>query len=441
MTDNKKIYIETYGCQMNFSDTEIILGILDENGYEITEDVNSSDIIFLNTCSVRENAEKKIFKRLNELKKIKTRKKDLIVGILGCTAERLKNDLLEKYDIVDLIIGPDEYRKVPALLKNRRETGEKGIAVVLSEMETYDDILPFRKNGVTAFISVMRGCNNFCSYCIVPFTRGRERSRNAGTIVREAEELVRSGVKDIWLLGQNVNSYRCEGIDFPELLKIIAGKLPGVRIRFITSHPYDLSDKLLEIMAEHKNICKYIHLPLQSGSDKILKVMNRLYSAADYLRIIQRARNIMPDVGLSTDIICGFPGETDDDHKKTLDLLNEIKFDSAFTFAYSPRENTEAFELGDSIPSEIKSERLKEIIQLQRNISLEVHNKMLGKILNVLFESRSKRSDKQLMGRTDCNKSVIIEKGKYEIGDFLDVKIEKVNSATLFGKVTGITND
>lgn len=447
-SNDKRVYIETYGCQMNYSDTEIVLSVLSDFGYNETSDINNTDVILLNTCSIREHAEHKIYKRLDDLKKYKKSNPNLIIGILGCMAERLRDDLLSKRKIVDVIVGPDEYRKVPHLIDNVIETGEKGIAVKLSRVETYDDITPLRREGVTAWISIMRGCDKFCTFCVVPFTRGRERSRSLNNIVEESVRLYVDGVRDIWLLGQNVNSYKFGDNDFADLLRQVALAVPGMRIRYTTSHPYDLSMKLLETMAEHKNICNYIHLPLQSGSDKVLKSMNRLYSVEQYLNVMKKSREMMPDVGLSTDIISCFPGESEDDHKMTMEVIREVRFDGAYTFVYSPRENTKAIYLKDDIDEETKTRRLDEIITLQRKISVEINSELIGKTKQVLVESLSRKSDEFYMARTDCNKSVIIptqtvhvnESGElimkktYKIGDMLNVKITKANSATLFGE-------
>ncbi|HMS35135.1 MAG TPA: tRNA (N6-isopentenyl adenosine(37)-C2)-methylthiotransferase MiaB [Ignavibacteria bacterium] len=447
-SNDKRVYIETYGCQMNYSDTEIVLSVLSDFGYNETSDINNTDVILLNTCSIREHAEHKIYKRLDDLKKYKKSNPNLIIGILGCMAERLRDDLLSKRKIVDVIVGPDEYRKVPHLIDNVIETGEKGIAVKLSRVETYDDITPLRREGVTAWISIMRGCDKFCTFCVVPFTRGRERSRSLNNIVEESVRLYVDGVRDIWLLGQNVNSYKFGDNDFADLLRQVALAVPGMRVRYTTSHPYDLSMKLLETMAEHKNICNYIHLPLQSGSDKVLKSMNRLYSVEQYLNVMKKSREMMPDVGLSTDIISCFPGESEDDHKMTMEVIREVRFDGAYTFVYSPRENTKAIYLKDDIDEETKTRRLDEIITLQRKISVEINSELIGKTKQVLVESLSRKSDEFYMARTDCNKSVIIptqtvhvnESGElimkktYKIGDMLNVKITKANSATLFGE-------
>ena len=447
--NDKKVYIETYGCQMNYSDTEIVLSVMDEFGYNETTDINDTDVILLNTCSIRENAEHKVYKRLDDLKKYKVRNPNLVIGILGCMAERLRDDLLNKRKIVDVIAGPDEYRKVPHLIDNTIETGEKGIAVKLSRVETYDDITPLRREGITAWISIMRGCDKFCTFCVVPFTRGRERSRSLTNIVNEARRLNEDGVKDIWLLGQNVNSYKFEDNDFSDLLREVAIAVPEMRIRYTTSHPYDLSMKLLETMAKYDNICNYIHLPVQSGSDRVLKSMNRLYTVEHYLNVMRKSRELMPDVGLSTDIISCFPGETEDDHKMTLDVISEVRYDGAYTFVYSPRENTKAYYLPDDIDQETKTRRLDEIITLQRKISVEINKELVGKTKKVLIESLSRKSDDFYMARTDCNKSVIIPvepghvssagelviKQQYKIGDFVNAKINKANSATLFAEV------
>jgi len=435
--NHKKVYIETYGCQMNISDSEIVLSVMSEFGYNESTEMEQADIILLNTCSVRDNAEQRIKNRLQHLTRYKKNHPDRIIGILGCMAERLRGDLLEKEKVVDLIVGPDEYRKLPHLIENLLETGEKGIAVKLSKVETYDDITPVRKDGVTAFISVMRGCDKFCSFCVVPFTRGRERSRAMNSIVDEAKRLFDEGLKEVTLLGQNVNSYRDEGKDFADLLKAAALAVPDMRIRYTTSHPYDLSDKLLETMAEFGNICKYIHLPVQSGSDRVLKLMNREYSVEHYKGIISKAKSLMPGIGLSTDIIAGFPTETEEEHKMTMELMAEVEYDGAFMFAYSPRENTKAYKYLDDIPWEIKQRRLDEIIEQQRQISYKINNQLVGKEKEILIETPSKKSPDYLMGRTDCNKSTIIPKEKYKIGDLVKVKITKANSATLFAEAVG----
>lgn len=432
--NDKKVYIETYGCAMNFSDTEIVLSVMSEFGYNETEDLKDSDVILLNTCSIRENAETRIYNRLKHLSAYKKKNPYKIVGLIGCMAERLRHDLIQKEKFVDLIVGPDEYRKIPHLIDNLVETGEKGIAVKLSKIETYDDIMPVRKEGINAWISVMRGCDKFCTFCVVPFTRGRERSRKISSIVNEAKKLFDEGVKEVTLLGQNVNSFNDDGNDFADLLREVAKAVKGMRIRYSTSHPYDCSKKLIETMAEFDNICNYIHLPVQSGSERILKLMNRLYSIEQYMNILNYAKKLMPGVGLSTDIIAGFPNETDEDHKLTIELLEEVKYDSAYTFAYSPRENTKAYKMEDNVKEEVKAQRLDEIIQTQRKISAKIYKNMVGKNTEILLESVSKKSSDYLMGRTDCNKSVILQRGTHNLGDFVKVIIKKSNSATLFAE-------
>lgn len=430
--NDKKVYIETYGCAMNFSDTEIVLSVMSDFGYNETDDINNSDVILLNTCSIRENAETRIYNRLKHLSAHKRKNPYKIIGILGCMAERLRYDLIEKEKCVDLIVGPDEYRKIPHLIHNVFETGERGVAVKLSKIETYDDILPVRKEGINAWISIMRGCDKFCTFCVVPFTRGRERSRKVESIVKEVKMLFDEGIKEVTLLGQNVNSFNDEGNDFADLLKSVAVSVPEMRIRYSTSHPYDCSEKLINTMAEFGNICNYLHLPVQSGSERILRLMNRLYSIDQYLNVMNYAKKTIPGIGLSTDIITGFPSETEEDHKMTLDLMKEVGFDSAYTFAYSPRENTKAFKMEDNVSDDLKTRRLNEIIHHQRKISADIFKEMVGKKVDILIEGVSKKSDDYLMGRTDCNKSVIIPKRNHKIGDLVNTFIVKSNSATLF---------
>jgi tRNA-2-methylthio-N6-dimethylallyladenosine synthase len=431
----KRLYVETYGCQMNFADTEIVNGIMNKYGYHTTENIDESSVILLNTCSIRDHAEAKIYQRLTELKKYKQANSGVVVGIIGCMAERLKQDLIEKTRLVDLIIGPDEYRKLPYLIENLCENGEKGVAVRLSRVETYDDIVPLRKEGISAWLAVMRGCDKFCSFCVVPYTRGRERSRNLEGVVDEVKQLWNEGFKEVTLLGQNVNSYRSGNNDFADLLASCARAVPQMRIRFTTSHPQDLSDKLLETIAEHKNLCKYIHLPVQSGSNRILDLMKRSYTIEHYLSLVEKAKKIIPDAALSTDIISGFPTETEDDHKMTLAVMKEVKYDGAYMFKYSAREKTKACQMGDDVDDETKTKRLMEIIELQRQISFELNSKMVGNTYEILIESLSKKSDEMLSGRTDGNKSVIIPKNGTSIGEKVTVKIKKANSATLFGEV------
>lgn len=432
--NDKKVYIETYGCAMNFSDTEIVLSVLSDFGYNETDDIKNSDVILLNTCSIRENAETRIYNRLKHLSAHKKKNPYKVIGILGCMAERLRHDLIEKEKFVDLIIGPDEYRKLPHLIDSLIETGEKGVAVQLSKVETYDDIIPIRKEGINSWISVMRGCDKFCTFCVVPFTRGRERSRKVESIIKEAKMLFDEGIKDVTLLGQNVNSFNDEGNDFADLLGRVAKAVPEMRFRYSTSHPYDCSKKLIETMAEHDNVCNYLHLPVQSGSERVLKLMNRLYTIEQYMEIMNYAKELMPGIGLSTDIITGFPTETEEDHQMTIDLLEQVEYDGAYTFAYSPRENTKSYRMNDDVPMEVKTRRLDEIIHVQRKVSARIYKGMVGKTVEVLIESNSKKSDDYLMGRTDCNKSVILLKRNNKIGDLVNVKIVKSNSATLFAE-------
>jgi tRNA-2-methylthio-N6-dimethylallyladenosine synthase len=394
----------------------------------------------VNTCSIRENAEQRIYGRLGNFKAIKDKKPDLVVGVLGCMAERLRKDLVDKKKIVDVVVGPDEYRRLPELI-DVAFNGDKGIGVKLSKTETYDDIIPHREDGLSAWISVMRGCDKFCTFCVVPFTRGRERSRSLASVVEEVTQLAQRGFKDVSLLGQNVNSYRDNGNDFADLLAACAKADSSVRIRFTTSHPQDLSDKLLYTIAEHKNICNYIHLPVQSGSDRILELMNRTYTIEHYLNLIERARKIIPGVSFSTDIIAGFPTETYEDHVKTLDVMREVKYDGAFMFKYSPREGTKAFRIEDDVPEETKTKRLQEIIYIQQQISFELNQQLIGTEEIVLVEGFSKKSDQFLSGRTDSNKVVIIPiDEEIKTGDYIKVKINRATSATLFGDFLSFEN-
>jgi len=429
----KHIYIETYGCQMNVADSEVVMGIMHSEGYRITRQVSQADVILVNTCSVRENAEQRIFGRLGYLKRYKHQNPGVVIGILGCMAGRLRSRLMEEENIVDVVVGPDEYRKLPGLVESAAN-GTKGIAVRLSRVENYDDIIPLRTDGISAWISVMRGCDKFCTFCIVPFTRGRERSRSVANVVREVEELSARGFKEVTLLGQNVNSYRDGEYDFADLLATVAGVDRSIRVRFTTSHPQDMSDKLIRAIARYSNVCNHIHLPVQSGSDRILELMNRTYTRERYLDLVKRIKSAIPDIGLSTDIIAGFPTETEDDHQMTLDLLGEVRYDGAFMFKYSPRENTPAYKMGDSIPDEIKVRRLSEIIELQHRISQENNRALIGCAVEVLVEGESKKSNEEWTGRTDTNKVVIFPKENSEVGDYVCVKIFRATSATLFGE-------
>ena len=428
-----KIYIETYGCQMNLADTEIVLGILGNKGYIVTQEATEADVVLINTCSIRENAEQRIYGRLGNFKNIKGSKPHLVIGILGCMAERLRKDLVEKKSIVDLVVGPDEYRRLPELI-DVAYNGDKGIGVKLSRTETYDDIIPHREEGLQAWISVMRGCDKFCTFCVVPFTRGRERSRSADSIIEEVKELSTRGFKEVTLLGQNVNSYKDIETDFADLLASCADVDRSVRFRFTTSHPQDLSDKLLYTIAENRNICNYIHLPIQSGSNRVLELMNRTYTIEHYLKLIEKARKIIPGVSFSTDIITGFPTETYEDHVKTLEGLREVRFDGAYMFKYSPREGTKAFKMKDNVPEETKAKRLQEIIDLQQQISYEINQQLIGSEEIVLVEGQSKKSDLFFAGKTDTNKVVIFPKDNIvKAGNYVSIKINRATQATLFG--------
>jgi tRNA-2-methylthio-N6-dimethylallyladenosine synthase len=435
----RTLYVETYGCQMNISDSEIVMGVMQKNGYAIADRPDNADIIFLNTCAIRDNAEKKIHERLKHLKFYKKQRRHLVVGVLGCMAERLRDQLINTEKLVDIVVGPDEYRRIPELVEEAF-AGEKGIAVKLSRVETYDDILPLRTEGISAWITVMRGCDNFCSFCVVPFTRGRERSRAQMSIVDEVRSLWDNGFKEVTLLGQNVNSYRDEenSNDFADLLAACARAVPNMRIRYTTSHPHDMSDKLIETMAEHDNISKYIHLPVQSGSDRILKLMNRDYSVEHYYERMNKIKELMPHCALSTDIITGFPTETEEDHEATMELMRIVRYDGAYMFKYSPRERTKAWKMGDDVPDAVKVDRLNRIIEQQQNISHDINQKHIGTIEPILVEGPSKRNQTEWQGRTDSNKVVIFphnEETGYVVGDIVKVRVHRATSATLFGDV------
>lgn len=431
---HRSIYIETYGCQMNFADTEIVNGILNEQGYELAKDVDTADAIFMNTCAIRDNAEQRIYGRLSNFEHLKKRNPHLVIGILGCMAERLRSSLLEENSSVDIVCGPDEYRRLPALIDEAFQ-GEKGIRTQLSRVETYDDIVPLRTDGISAWVSVMRGCDKFCTYCVVPFTRGRERSRTLEGIVGEVRELVARGFREVTLLGQNVNSYLDGTNDFATLLEAVAAIDPELRVRFTTSHPQDMSPRLIDAIADTPNICSFIHLPFQSGSDRILELMNRTYTRAHYLELVERIRARIPGVSMSTDVIAGFPTETEDDHRDTLSLMEELRYDGAFMFKYSPREKTKAWKMGDDVPDDVKGRRLEEIIELQRRISYENNKALIGRTERILLEGPSKRSQEEWMGRTDTNKSVIVTKAAFSVGQYIDVRIVSATSATLFGEI------
>jgi tRNA-2-methylthio-N6-dimethylallyladenosine synthase len=437
----KKLFIETYGCQMNVADSEVVASIMETIGYEMVENIADADTIFINTCSIRENAEQKIFSRLQHFQAMKRKKRGLIVGILGCMAERIKEELLEN-NVVDLVVGPDAYLDLPNLI-GMIENGEKAINVQLSTTETYKEVIPSRISGnrISGFVSITRGCNNFCSYCIVPYTRGRERSREVESILKEIKDLESKEFKEVTLLGQNVNSYAYDAgegeiITFPKLLQLIAEEFPGMRIRFTTSHPKDMSDAIIETMAAYPNICNHIHLPVQSGSNKILQAMNRKYTKEWYLERIAAIRRIIPDCGITTDLFCGFHGETEEDHRETLSLMREVVFDAAFMFKYSERPGTYASKhLPDDIPEDVKIARLNEIIEEQNRLSAISNQNDVGREFEVLAEGVSKRSKEQLFGRTQQNKVVVFPRGDYKIGDLVRVRIVSVTSATLIGKL------
>lgn len=434
--EGKKLFIETYGCQMNAGDSEIVVSIMQDHGYRYTEDISEADIVLINTCSIRDNAEQRIWGRLSAMRQIKKRKPTLIVGIIGCMAERLKEQLIEKGTGVDIVAGPDSYRSLPDLVRTA-EDGAKGINVELSKEETYAEIAPVRldRNGVSAFIAIMRGCNNFCSYCVVPYTRGRERSRNCNTIVAEARTLFENGYREVTLLGQNVNSYCYGEVGFPELMAMVAEISPLLRVRFATSHPKDISDRLLEVMARYENICKAIHLPAQSGSNTMLDKMNRKYTREWYLERIAAIRHYMPDCAITTDLISGFCGETLEDHEATLSLMREVGYAGAFMFKYSERPDTfSARHFADDISEEEKTRRLNEVIALQNQLSIESNEAEVGLIRQVLVEGTSKRSEEQLCGRTSQNKMVVFNRGNHAAGDYVMVKITGCSSATLFGE-------
>ncbi len=441
----KKLYIETYGCQMNVADSEVVASVMKMAGYDVCEDESEADAVFLNTCSVRENAENKIYNRLDTLNAERKKGRKLILGVLGCMAERVKNDLLDHHH-ADLVCGPDAYLDLPDLTA-QAEGGHKAINTELSTTETYRDILPQRVCGsrVSGFVSIMRGCNNFCHYCIVPYTRGRERSRDVESILREVADLHDKGFKEVTLLGQNVNSYglspsgkAVEGdTSFAQLLRKVARSVPDMRVRFTTSNPEDMSEDILHAIAEEPNLCHHIHFPVQSGSDRILKLMNRKYTREDYLRKVDAIRRIIPDCGLTTDIFVGYHDETDEDYMQTLSLVKEVGYDSAFMFKYSERPGTYAAKhLPDNVPEEVKLARLNELISLQTAISAERNKADEGREFEVLIESFSKRSHSQLMGRTPQNKAVVLDKGSHHIGDRVRVRITHSSSATLFGEET-----
>lgn len=442
---NKRFYIESYGCQMNFSDSEIVASILNGAGFGATRNFEEADLVLLNTCSIREKAEQTVRKRLTEFRKIKERNPGLLVGVLGCMAERLKSKLLEEEKLVDLVVGPDAYRTLPGLIE-AAETGQKSVNVMLSREETYADIAPVRldSNGITAFVSIMRGCNNMCSFCVVPFTRGRERSRDAFSIVSECTELYQKGFREVTLLGQNVDSYYWhnektdQAISFAMLLKMVADIAPELRVRFSTSHPKDITDEVLHVMAAYPNICKYIHLPVQSGSTRILQLMNRTYTREWYMAKVNRIREILPDCGISADIIAGFCTETEEDQQDTLSIMEHSKYDMSYMFFYSERPGTlAARRYADDIPEEVKKRRLQEIVQLQNKLSLESNQRDVGKTFEVLIEGDSKKSEADWMGRNSQNKVIVFPKANhsYKKGEYVQVKVTDCTQATLLGNI------
>lgn len=437
--NEKKLFVETYGCQMNVADSEVVASVMQMAGYTMTDKIEDADAVFVNTCSVRDNAEQKIYSRLQYFQSLKRKRKQLIVGVLGCMAERVKDVLIEEHK-VDLVVGPDSYLDLPNLI-GAVEQGEKAINVELSTQETYKDVIPLKIGGIriSGFISIMRGCNNFCSYCIVPYTRGRERSRDVESILNEVRDMKAQGFREVTLLGQNVNSYLFEqddrSITFPLLLELVAKEVPDMRIRFTTSHPKDMSDDTLRVMAAYHNICKHIHLPAQSGSSHILKVMNRHYTREWYLGRIAAIREILPKCAISTDLFCGFHSETEEDYEQTLSLMREVRYDSAFLFKYSERPGTYAAKhLADDIPEGEKIRRLQRMIDLQNKLSEASNKRDIGKVFEVLIEGFSKRSREQLFGRTGQNKVVIFDKQNYRVGQYVQVKITHVSSATMFGE-------
>ncbi|WP_128545296.1 tRNA (N6-isopentenyl adenosine(37)-C2)-methylthiotransferase MiaB [Larkinella soli] len=439
----KRLYIESYGCQMNYSDSEIVAAVMRNAGFATTSTAEEADVIFLNTCAIRDNAEQKVRNRLKQLNGLKKRRPELLVGMLGCMAERLKAKLLEEEKIVDIVAGPDAYRDIPKLVEEA-ESGQKAVNVFLSREETYADISPIRlnSNGVTAFISIMRGCDNMCSFCVVPYTRGRERSRDPHSIVREARDLFEAGYREVTLLGQNVDSYKwtpegsTETVTFAQLLESVARVSPDLRIRFSTSHPKDITDEVLYTMAKFDNICKYIHLPAQSGNSRILKLMNRTYDREWYLRKIDRIRAVLgDDCGISHDMIAGFCSETEEEHQDTLSLMEYARYDYGYMFAYSERPGTPAAKkYADDIPYDVKLRRLNEIIALQQRLSLERNRRHIGKVHRVLIEGTSKRSEDFLCGRNDQNKMVVFPKGRYAKGDYVNVLVTDCTAATLLGE-------
>ena len=441
----KRFYIESYGCQMNFADSEVVASILHKEGYGATPNLEEADLVFINTCSIREKAEQTVRKRLTEFRKLKKKKKGMLVGVLGCMAERLKSKFLEEEKLVDIVVGPDAYRSLPSLVEEA-EGGQKAVNVLLSRDETYADISPVRldSNGVSAFVSIMRGCNNMCSFCVVPFTRGRERSRDAASIINECRDLFENGYKEVTLLGQNVDSYyfvdepNDRVVTFAKLMEEVAQISPLLRVRFSTSHPKDITDDVLHTMAKYENICNYIHLPVQSGSSRILQLMNRTYTREWYMAKVDRIRQIIPDCGISSDIITGFCTEEEKDHRDTISIMEYSRYDFSYMFFYSERPGTLAQRrYKDDIPEDVKKRRLQEIVEIQNKLSQESNKKDIGKTFTVLIEGDSKKNDKEWKGRNSQNKVIVFPKENYSLknGDYVQVKVLDCTQATLLGKI------
>ena len=432
--ERKQVYLETYGCQMNVADSEVVLSIMNAGGFAVTQRPEDADVILVNTCSVRDNAEQRVLQRISTLKNYKRQNPGVLIGVLGCMAERMRTELIDRGNVVDMVVGPDEYRKLPDLVDDAFN-GQRGIAVKLSRIENYDDIMPLRTEGINAWLSVMRGCDKFCTFCVVPFTRGRERSRSLQSVVEEVRRLKDSGFKEITLLGQNVNSYHDGTFDFADLVGRVSEVDRSIRIRFMTPHPQDMSEKLIHVIAENENVCKHVHLPVQSGSNRILALMNRTYTIEKYLNLVDKIRQALPGVSFSTDIIAGFPTETNEDHQQTLEIIRTVGYDGAFTFKYSPREHTKAWDMGDDVPDSIKIDRLNEVLEVQQEIALGRNRLLIGTQVEVLVEKESAKSDTEWMGRTDTNKVTVFPKGNVGIGELAAIKIQRCNSATLFGEV------
>ena len=431
---NKSYFIETYGCQMNVADSELISGLLSSEGYNKTSDIHAADIIFVNTCAIREHAEDKVHSRLGFYNQLKQKKPETIIGILGCMAQNLKEDILESKPFVDIILGPDSYRKLPEMINNRSNKIDHIVDTKLSRYEVYDNLFPSRNEGINAWISIMRGCDKFCTFCIVPFTRGRERSRSIDSIVSEAVQAVSDGFYEITLLGQNVNSYNHQGQKFHELLDEVA-QINGLkRIRYTSPHPQDMTQEVLDVMRKHQKICNYVHLPLQAGNDRILKRMNRTYKKLEFISLVKQIRETLPNVGLSTDIIVGFPGESKIEFNDTLDVMEKVHFDSAYTFKYSSRPGTKASEFEDLVTEDEKQSRLEMVIEMQKKHTLSQNKKRVGSIEMILVEKESKRSTNHWAGRTDSNRWVIFEKNNSQIGDLVSVKITNAKGITLHGE-------